>query len=66
MENAKLSKLAAAIDDAGFEVVSLREETALQLLRELAPARAILEVEGTGVISHDRTGSIFLEVVRKA
>jgi hypothetical protein len=61
MKKAVLDKLTGALEGAGFEVVSLKEETYRHALLE-HDAGGTLSVEGPGAISNEPTGAILLEV----
>jgi hypothetical protein len=61
VKKAVLDKLTAALEGAGFEVVSLKEETLRHVLLE-HDAGGILSTEGPGIITNKLTGAVLLEV----
>jgi hypothetical protein len=68
MEKAKLSGLAEAIDGAGFEVLSIREETVGQLMRNCTDVSSLFGLEGIGAVNElgrGRTGYVLVELAAK-
>jgi hypothetical protein len=62
MKKESMDKLTAALEDAGFEVVSLKEETHRHIALEKDAGGAFLATEGFDMVTDRKTGIILLEI----
>jgi hypothetical protein len=62
MKKEKVDELTAALFSAGFEVVSLKEETHRHIVLEKDAGGSFLATEGFGIITDQKTGVVLLEI----
>jgi hypothetical protein len=62
MKKEKVDQLTAALTNAGFEVVSLKEETHRHIALEKDAGGAFLATEGFDMVTDKTTGIVLLEI----
>jgi hypothetical protein len=62
MKKEKVNELTAALESAGFEVVSLKEETHRHIALENDAGGSFLITEGFDLVTDKKTGIILLEI----
>jgi hypothetical protein len=62
MKKEKVDELTAALSSAGFELVSLKEETHRHIALENDAGSTFLATEGFGLVTDKKTGIVLLEI----